>query len=429
MKNSLEENLPTWYKLDNSAKIYPATRSKTRSNVFRVSVVLKEEVEPELLARALEAVLVRVPYFSVRMHRGLFWYYLEPSTGAPEVQPDTLYPCSQMHWKGRGGFLFKVLYYSRTISLEFFHSLTDGSGGMEFLKVLCAQYLSLKGYEIEKSDSILDINKPPFMEELEDSFLKYAGKGRLNLSREGQAYRIIGTFETPGKHHITTGLLRVDEVLAVSRAMKVTITEYLAAILIHVLYRHQQKHHPIRVRPVKVSIPVNLRQRFESQTLRNFTLSINTGIDPRLGEYSFEEILSQVHHFMRYSMSEKFLKARMSTYVSAERNPFLRAAPLFVKNKCLAVVLNMLHDSTISSTLSNIGKIVVPDSISEYVERFEAMSNPSRMKPVSCVVVSHRNTLVINFTRAIKESDIEREFFRFLVRQGLHVKIESSDSQ
>lgn len=429
MKKTENEKIPPWYRLDNSAKIYPATKSKTRSNVFRLSVVLKETIIPELLVQALEVVLIRFPGFSVRIRRGLFWYYLEHNTGTPVVQLDTANPRIQMSWAENNGFLFRVLHYNRTISLECFHSITDGAGGMEFLKALCAQYLRLKGYNIEKPNGLIDIEEPPSIEEIQDSFLKYAKKGKLVFTKGKKAYRIIGTLEPPGRHHITTGLLKVDEMLAITREMKVSITEYLVAALIYVFYKHQQEKSIFPTRPIRISVPINLRNHFDSQSLRNFTISIGVGIDPRLGEYDFEEIVILVHHYMRYFVNTKFLREQMSANVSAERNHFIRLAPLFIKNRFLAVALNVFHDSRISSSLSNIGRIIVPGSMSEYIERFEAMSSPSRMKLVNCVIVSYQNTLVINFTRAIAESDIEREFFKLLVKKGLHVKIESSDSQ
>ena len=36
----------TWYKLDLSANVYPTLQRRNFSNVFRLSVVLKEEIDP-----------------------------------------------------------------------------------------------------------------------------------------------------------------------------------------------------------------------------------------------------------------------------------------------------------------------------------------------------------------------------------------------
>lgn len=418
---------PSWFKLDNAAKIYPAIRSAKRSNVFRVSVVLKEIVDPNILEQALKTILLRFPSFTVRMRRGLFWYYMEHNCRSPLVLEDTGSPCRTMNWKDNNRFLFKVLYYNRRISIEFFHSLTDGTGAMEFLKALCAQYLSIKGYDIEKSDSILDIDSLPLLEEVQDSFLQYAIKGNPTFSRESKAYHPVGTLDPSGMIHVTTGILDVDALLAISHSMNVSITEYLTAVLMYVIYLHQQEHSYRHIKPVKVSVPVNLRKHFESRTLRNFSLYVNPGIDSSLGKYTFEEIVLQVHHFMRYSVNSKLLRAQMSANVSAERNLAMRIMPLFMKNLSLSIAFNLLGDSRVSSTLTNVGKIVVPESMAKRIERFEAMLSSTFIKPVNCAVVSHLNTLVINFTRIITESDIEREFFRFLVSKGLHIKIESND--
>lgn len=41
-----------WERLDNAAKIVPAVSDSRGSNVFRVSAVLTDEVDPELLEKA-----------------------------------------------------------------------------------------------------------------------------------------------------------------------------------------------------------------------------------------------------------------------------------------------------------------------------------------------------------------------------------------
>ena len=62
-----------WERLDNAAKIVPAVSDSRGSNVFRVSAVLTDEVDPELLEKALARALKLVPAFAVKLHRGLFW--------------------------------------------------------------------------------------------------------------------------------------------------------------------------------------------------------------------------------------------------------------------------------------------------------------------------------------------------------------------
>ena len=48
MKEKIEKEL-SWRRLDNSAKIFPISAGKKYSTVFRLSVVLKEKVNPNVL--------------------------------------------------------------------------------------------------------------------------------------------------------------------------------------------------------------------------------------------------------------------------------------------------------------------------------------------------------------------------------------------
>ena len=62
-----------WYRLDNAALIFPAVMRKNWNNVFRVSVTLKERVDPDILSRAAADLLPRFPTVYVRLRTGCFW--------------------------------------------------------------------------------------------------------------------------------------------------------------------------------------------------------------------------------------------------------------------------------------------------------------------------------------------------------------------
>ena len=67
-----QTNRDTWYKLDLSANVYPTLQRKDFSSVYRISVTLKEDIQPDLLQQALDMTLPRFPTFKVAMRRGLF---------------------------------------------------------------------------------------------------------------------------------------------------------------------------------------------------------------------------------------------------------------------------------------------------------------------------------------------------------------------
>ena len=62
----------------------------------------------------------------------------------------------------------------------------------------------------------------------------------------------------------------------------------------------------------------------------------------------------------------------------------------------------------------------------EYVERFDVLMGQPFSPRTNCAIVSYENTLTINFASSIVEADVERIFFRKLISDGIHVKIESN---
>lgn len=61
-----------WYKLDLSAIVYPTLQRKDFSSVYRLSVVLKETIQPEILQQAADIALTRFPTYKVAIRKGLF---------------------------------------------------------------------------------------------------------------------------------------------------------------------------------------------------------------------------------------------------------------------------------------------------------------------------------------------------------------------
>lgn len=283
-----------WYKLDLSAIVYPTLQRRDFSSVYRLSVLLKEDIDPEILQRAVNLTMPRFPTYKAAIRKGVFWRYLEPNDRpGPFVQEDVKNPCQPMHFKGNNRYLVRIYYYRNRIALEAHHSLGDGTGGMCVLQTLTATYLRLKGHsEIENGGFVLDILGIPDPGELEDAYMKYAN-AKVCPPRPGEkTYRVRGTKEPFYTLNIIDGIMSVSEVMQVAKSYNATITEYLNSVLLYALMQKQESEWHLKLRPVKIAMPVNLRRFFPSRTLRNFITMIYPGIDPRLGEYTFEEIVT-----------------------------------------------------------------------------------------------------------------------------------------
>lgn len=416
-----------WYKLDLSAIVYPTLQRRDFSSVYRLSVVLKETIDPALLQTALDRTLPRFPTYKVAIRKGLFWRYLEPNNRpGPYVMEDIKNPCMPMPFKGNNRYLIRVYYYGNRISLEAHHSLGDGTGGMCLLQTLAATYLGLLGHPVRPEGFVLDINSAPDPEELEDAYMRYAHAQVCPPRPAGKTYRIRGTKEPFYTLNIIDGILSVREVMAVAKKYHASITEYLNAVLLYALLQKQNADFHIRLRPVRIAMPVNLRRFFPSKTLRNFITMVYPSVDPRLGEYSFEEIVEHVHNFMRYYINDKFLLGDITTNAATQRNPLIRVVPLFIKDFVVRTFYTRVQDKNSSAGLTNMGALHVPEDMRPYIERFDIYMGQPFSSRTNCAIVSFEDILTINFASSIVEADVERFFFRKLVRDGIHVKIESN---
>lgn len=427
MRNTDKKNPSVWYKLDLSAIVYPTLQRRDFSSVYRLSVLLKEAINPDVLQKAVDRVMPRFPTFKAAIRTGLFWRYLEPNNRpGPFVKPDIKNPCMPMPFRANNRYLVRIYYYRNRISLEAHHSLGDGSGGMFVLQTITAEYLRLLGNDIETGGFVLDINEKPASGELEDAYMKYANS-KVKPARPGEkAYRIRGTAEPFYTLNIIDGILSVKEVKAVADKYHATITEYLNAVLLYALLQKQENDFHFSLKPVKIAMPVNLRRFFPSNTLRNFISMIYPGIDPRLGDYSFEDIVSHVHNYMRYYINEQFLRGDITTNAATQRNPIIRVVPLFIKDFVVRTFYSKVQDKNSSAGLTNMGAMKVPDSMKAFIERFDIYMGQPFSKRTNCAIISFEDCLTINFASSIIEADVERYFFRKLVKDGVHVKIESN---
>ena len=362
----------TWYRLDLSAIVYPTLQRRDFSSVYRLSVLLKEDVNPDVLQQAVDIAIKRFPTYKSAMRKGLFWRYLEPNNNpGPIVQKDVRNFCMPMPFKSNNRYLVRFYWYGRRIALEAHHSLGDGTGGMFLLQTVTAVYLRLLGHPVANDGFVLDVDSEPDPEEFEDAYMRYANAQVRPARPAEKTYRVRGTKEPFYTLNVIDGIMSVKEVMQVAKRYNATVTEYLNAVLLYSLLQKQEHDFHLKLRPVRIAMPVNLRRFFPSKTLRNFITMVYPSIDPRLGEFTFEEIVAHVHNYMRYYINEKFLKGDITTNAATKRNPFIRIVPLFIKDFVVRLFYTRVQDKNSSAGLTNLGAVYVPDDMKPYLERFD----------------------------------------------------------
>ncbi len=417
-----------WYRLDTAALIFPAVARRDWCNAFRLSATLSENIDPELLQRASDELEKRFPSFFVALHKGVFWYYLEEHRQRVTVQPDYAYPLTFMSSRELRKNCLRILYYKNRIAVEFYHALTDGRGGSVFLCNLVARYLELKyGLDVPAGETIRPLSEQPEPEELEDSFLKYAAD--VAAAREtSRACRLRGRREAHGIRHLTTGVVDTERLLALAHRYEVSVTAFLAAVMAKSVMEIQDGKRPKRrQKPVRITVPVDLRRLFGSRTLRNFSLVLNVGADPRYGDYSVGELCRTIYHRLCADATKQNMAGMMAANVQPQKVLLLRLAPVFVKNVVMDAVYRQSGEGGGSLNVSNLSVLELPEIMRPYVARMEFIIGPQRSYPNNCSVLSYGGKTCINMIRNIRESELERRFFSRLVELGLPVEIESND--
>ena len=417
-----------WMELDNAAKIFPAARRRTWTNLFRISATLDEEVDRHALKVALDVTIRRFPSIAVAIKEGLFWYYLEEVSSSPKILDEKPYPLAGITMRDLRKCAFRVFVYKNRIAVEFFHSLTDGNGGLIFVKTLTAEYLYQKyNTRVPVGNGIFDRLESPTAAELEDSFVRYAGDYPASR-KDTDAFIIKGKREVDGYRTNTTFVIDADYVKSEAKKRGVTVTVYMTAILIEAARRVQESRvrNPAKYKPVKICVPVNLRKMFPSETMRNFVMYATPGIDPKFGEYSFDDICQIVAAQMKQQLTERNMSSMIRTNIDSEKNMLLRVVPLFVKNIVMKMVFDAVGEKKTCFAFSNLGVVNVPPEYSNRVKRMDFVLGPQAMAPYNTSAVTYGGKMYLNVTRNAREPVLEREIFEVMRERGVPHCVESN---
>lgn len=417
-----------WSRLDNASKIFPATCNEKDTKVFRIACELNEAVEPEVLQQALNVTIESFTLYRSVLRRGVFWYYFENSDIHPVVEIESNPACAPIYIREKRNLLFRVFYYRSRINLELFHALSDGTGALCFMQTLVYHYLLLRHKDaFAGAKPELNYNAS-ISQQTEDSFGRYytgkdpAGQTTGNAKREAEvkACRIKGTRLDENRIKVIEGSMSAKAVLEEAHKYNTTLTVFITALFIYAIYKEMPECG--KNRPVVLSIPINLRQFYESETARNFFGTMNVGYDFGKGNVEFKDIIQVVSENFRNELTQERLCYQLNRYVSLEKNLFTRVLPLPLKDYILRIAIKVA-DRGVTAALSNIGRISVPLEFDAYIKQFSIFTSVRRPQITMC---TYKDRLVVSFTSPFRETEIQRIFFRFLSEKGIAVEITSN---
>jgi hypothetical protein len=415
-----------WHTLDNAAKIFPAIITREVTSVIRISAKLKEPVRIEAFRKAVLMAENRFPYYLVQLRKGFFWYYLEHLPHHIAIETDNKECCRKFE---KGGLLLRFLIWKNSISLEVSHILTDGGGAFEFLRTVLILYFQECGASIPEDFSYKKPQEKWPAEEFEDAYKRFFKEDVPPMVRRSKAFHLPFSLNSTPRFHRTIVDVSMSDIKQVAKENRVSLTVYLVSVYLFVLqdiFEHLNPISKLKISKVlRIQVPVNLRNIFPSQTMRNFSLFVMPEIDLRLGHYSFEEILRSVYHQMELETEEKLINKNISRNVGSEKKIYVRSIPLFIKSMILKAKFNSLGTSQYSGVVTNLGKVGLPPEVGSWINHFVLTAPPpNKMLKISCAVVGFNERLTLCFGSVVKSGEFEERFVQFLNENKISAKSE-----
>ena len=408
-----------WFPLDDAAKIYPLSMMRGQMSVFRLSVYLKEPVVPELLQMALNFTIRRFPSFATTLKKGFFWHYLDTAKRRFPVKEESDIPCQPLKVSQSGSMAFRVLYWEKRISLEFFHVLTDATGAMAFLKVLTGEYLRLNGAEASPSPELWNINDLPSPEEFENAFARVKKRGAASGFVDKTALQMNGRLAEHRPCRILHFKMDASRLYEAAKSYGATVTVYLTALMFLAGRAATDELQGEQ----SIQIPVNMRKFYPSRTVRNF--SLYCGI--RLPVEKTEDMGWMIGEIQR-QLELKSSREAMDSMLTATGRlvTMLKFVPLAVKQPAARLIYGFLGDKIFTTTLSNIGVVQVPDWMAEHIECMDFVLGTAISNRASCSLVTVNGTAVFTIAKLTADPSFEEKLYELLAADGVEVKAEGS---
>lgn len=429
----------TWVRLDNASNIFLAARSETDPKVFRLSIEMDHQVDPDLLQTALDTTYDRYRLYHAVLRRAIFWYYLQDSDLRPSVTADTKHTCAPIYDADRTGLLFRVMHHDQRIILEIFHALSDGTGALWFLTDLVGEYIRLKHPElrgVEDTSTAELTAQPGGIDEIAqarelavDSFAQYFRHKKRPIEQpeasqsspptSKKAFRVTGTPTPDYRTRAVELTMPAGEVLALARSEGISLTMYVTAVFFE----------SIRLstglgisKTLAASVPVNLRQFFPSVSPRNFFATVRVEHTYGVGADDIGSVGRNLDIQFRPQATPEALDKKLRRFSRFERSPMLRIVPRPLKDVILRGI-NWANNRGLSVAVSNLGRVTLPEPVDSRVGRMAF--HVSAVRPQVCVM-SHAGLLTFSFTSPFIETDHIKEFARILTSQGVDVTVDAT---
>ena len=415
-----------WYKMDNVAKVFLASHNKRNPRSIRVSCVLNESIDRDVLERALSLTVKERPQFQVRIRRGFFWNYLEHTDVMPVAVPETLGPCPSLYGESYKGVLhYLVSYYNNRINIDMSHAISDGTGAFTLLKLLVFNYLKLK-YPEEMADASLQdtASADDRFRNSYDHFYDDNGSSTILpkqiLNKKERAFQIQSRKLPYNQLQYIEAHAEADRLLKKAKELQVSLTSLLGAMLILAISADMPTRQ--RKRPITISIPVNLRNFFPSDTLRNFFNNIDVSHKMN-GTETLESLAREFDRELKENTTPERIKEQMNRYQNIEQLFLARMVPLFIKQPVVRF-FSKRETGRVTAILSNLGRIDMPAETAPFISGFTDFCSTDN---IFITITSYGNDLVLGIATAYSGTGAIRRLLSSIKETGSDISLYATE--
>lgn len=396
------------YPVDTGAISFSVNNST--SHQYRVVATLDGIIDVDILQKATDATIKRYPMYNVAYSKGKGCVNTVTVVDRKIlVQPYNIH-FEKIILKDDSPKI-KVLYKTNAIAVELYHTLTDANGCLSFLNTLIACYYRMQGKTINE-EGVIPYDSPVGADDFTDGYETFAKKGKTTLDTVAlkKPFTVKGDRLNPDTEgYFTRMTFKNADMQLIKEKYGLTIHEFLVATLYKTYLQFKARANSNRA--IRIQMPISLRSRFKTTTLRNFVGSIQFSTS----ETSFDKIAAEFKKFIKQATSEDELTAFLYKGHTLIKK-VLPLLPAPIGRFSVNIGDSVVGEKSYSTNLSNIGLIrnKLPGIIG-----YDFLISPPHFAPFCVSSCAYGNDCRVLFSNGIKNDEFENEFISQLQTLGL----------
>ncbi len=412
--------MKTQYTIDAVGTLYPMIMTKDFQSLFRIECNLTEDVDGEVLQKAVDIAFLRFPYYRICLKRGRFRFVFEENDRPFVVHKNDGDVLKIIDWEANNGHLLEVTYLDKKIILEMFHAVSDANGGIEFLKAVVYHYITLKYGAFDSQGKVMlgEYDGDP-RETIDDQFThrnKGGNKSKVSIGKMigATAFCPKGAYHNRPGYDVTSVVATTASLKTAAKKYDCSITQYLMSVATFAVAELYAKE--AQKKNIVIFVPINMRSRFPSVTMRNFVSFAKCAYKIPKQREDFLTIVESMKKELKDNTTQEELQKRLNFSTLLERLWLTKYMPLRLIH-ALVYLSNKNAKQSQTFILSNLGPVQMADS--PYIKDMCILVNTNNKTPRNIGMASYGDRTIINFTSRLVSKDVEEFFIDKLISDGV----------